>query len=98
MPPVRLPPTTQGPIEAVPCPHCGKANDFRPAQEQQLLDTGSTYVCDSCGRVMQAVGVRNVVMVTVRPTNLPPPGAGTPAAKPATTVGPGVIRRILGKR
>lgn len=58
--------TMSGPIDAVPCPACGKRNDFRKLDEQQLLDTGSDVECDECGRIMQVAAIRMVKAVQVR--------------------------------
>lgn len=97
MPPQRgraLSATTQGPLNQVPCPACGAPNDFTPHHDQQLLDTGSDFNCDKCGRLMQVAGIRQVVLVVVRPSpNAPkPPSSGAPRA-----VGTGVFQRLLGR-
>jgi glutaredoxin len=58
-------PQTVGPIDRVPCPHCGKTNDFRELQGQQLMDTGSGVICDHCKRVMHIAAIRQVTLVAV---------------------------------
>lgn len=59
-------PMISGPINSVPCPHCGHRCDFRTTAETQLLDTGNEYVCDRCQRFMQVIRVTPVTMLTVR--------------------------------
>lgn len=93
----RLPPTTHGPIEQVPCPHCGKPNDLRELDGQQLLDTGHEIICDHCGRLFDIVGIKHIKVVVVRQSNNQPRRA-EPEAQPATTIGSGVLQRLLGKR
>lgn len=100
-------PVITGPVERVTCPHCGKPNDFRPLQEQQLLDTGSTVQCDAkdargntigCGRIMKVVAVRQVLVVAVQASNEPPRGTdGGGNAAPARTIGAKAMRRLLGR-
>jgi hypothetical protein len=91
-----LPPTTNGPIEAVRCPHCGKPNDMRILQQQQLLDTGHDVECDHCNRIMEVVGMRQVTVIVVRKSGRRP-GQAAPAqhARPATTLSPAQTRRLL---
>jgi predicted RNA-binding Zn-ribbon protein involved in translation (DUF1610 family) len=93
----RLPPTTQGSIEQVPCPHCGKPNDLRELESQQLLDTGHEIICDHCGRLFDIVGIKHVKVVVVRASRNQPRRA-EPEAAAATTIGAGVLQRLLGKR
>ena len=64
-------PTRQGPIDRVPCPWCGKPNDFRLLQEQMLLDTGHRCDCDYCHQSMEVAAIRPVVMVAVRQDHKP---------------------------
>jgi hypothetical protein len=90
-------PATSGPIERVPCPCCGAGNDMRGLAEQQLLDTGSDVECDGCHQLMQITAVREVTMVSARPSANRPRGSGPPAAQQATTVAPGVLKRLLGR-
>lgn len=60
------PKAIQGPIDRVPCPHCGRHNDFRQLKGQQLLDTGHCMFCDHCGRSMEVVRIATVELVVVR--------------------------------
>ena len=60
----QLPATVTGPVDRVPCPHCGKSNNFRKVDE--MLEIGNQFGCDHCKRVMQIAGVREVKMVAVR--------------------------------
>jgi hypothetical protein len=95
--------TTNGPINSVACPHCGKRNDFRTLQEEQLLDTGAVVNCDFCQRLQEVVRVQPIVLVTVRKamanaqrTMLPGAGGrGLPPARQATTLTPAQTRRLL---
>ena len=96
-------PTTNGPINAVRCPRCGKTNDFRDMQSQQLLDTGVIVDCDACGGHMEVVAIRPITIVTVRAAQanngvtrvhqprVPPP-------RQATTLSPSQTRKLLGRR
>jgi hypothetical protein len=99
----QLPPTTSGPVHAVTCCHCGKTNDLRPLQEQQVLDTGNAIECDHCHHIFEVANIRPVLVVTVRrpsrqPTNVLAPagggGRGLPARQ-ATTISPAQARRLL---
>jgi NAD-dependent SIR2 family protein deacetylase len=65
----QLPPMVQGPIDRVPCPHCGKPNNFRRVDE--MLENGNIFSCDYCKKQMQICGVKDVRFVAVRK-----PGAG----------------------
>ncbi len=101
-------PVLTGPVERVTCPHCGKHNDFRHLQEQQLLDTGSTVQCDAkdargnvigCGRLMKVVAVRQVLVVAVQASSEAPKGPpGGSNAAPARTIGGKALRRLMGGR
>ena len=87
-------PTTKGPLGAVPCPHCGKTNDFNEVKADNMLDTGETVSCDHCDRLMTIAGIQEITIVTVHPV----PGRAqpaAPAAQPATTLGPQGLRRYL---
>lgn len=53
---------TLGEITAVPCPHCGLANDLRILQEQGLDLAGATMECgdekgNGCGKLSRIQGV-----------------------------------------
>jgi hypothetical protein len=60
--------TTNGPLHAVPCAHCGGAQDMRELDAQQLLERGSSVVCDHCKRKSLIVGIREVKVVVLRQT------------------------------
>ena len=88
------PPWTHGPLERVPCPHCGKANDFRELHSEQLLDTGHTVSCNYCGRMMEVVRMAVITVVAVRQAD----GSAGPVYRgpaQATTIGPQQLRRLL---
>jgi hypothetical protein len=99
------PPTTGGPVNAVRCPHCGRPNDLRELDTQNLLDTGSEIVCGPvdgqpntghCGRLFVVVRIQLIKAVQVAPSNNQA-RRGHPDPQPARTVGPGMLRRLLGK-
>jgi hypothetical protein len=87
-------PQTNGPIDRVPCPHCGKNNDFRELQMQQIMDTGSDVGCDHCERKMRIAAIRTVTFVAV--VQLLPGGALPQPAAPARGVVGGVRRFLKG--
>lgn len=60
----QLPPVTSGPVNAVPCPNCGKPNSF--AGHHEMIDTGHVFDCDHCKQPMQICGVRSVKIISVR--------------------------------
>lgn len=92
-PPPRQAPWSHGAVERVPCCHCGKPNDFRELQNQQLLDTGHRVDCGHCGRVMEVAAIRQVTVVAVRPWDSV--AAAQRGAAQATTIGPGALQRLL---
>lgn len=103
--PAAPPPTTNGPVHAVACPHCGRPNDLRELENQNLLDTGSEIVCGPvdgqpntghCGRVFVVTRIQMIKAVQVAPLNTQA-RRGQPAPQPARTVGPGGLRKLLGK-
>jgi hypothetical protein len=74
--PRQQPPCTRGTVDRVPCPHCGRHNDFRELDGQQLLDTGHKVICrgenqgEGCGQIMEVVAIQVVKVVAVRPIRL----------------------------
>lgn len=90
----QIPPVVSGPINRVPCPHCGKPNDFRELQQQQLLDTGHSVDCDHCGGMMVVAAVQPITMITVRKSNQRPK-AGIAAPAQARTLSPAQAQRLL---
>lgn len=101
----QTPPSTNGPVHAVHCPHCGRPNDLRELDSQNLLDTGSEIVCSPvegqrntghCGRVFIVTRIQMIKAIQVVPSNRQP-RQGAPAAQPARTVAPGFLQRLLGK-
>jgi len=87
-------PGVTGPIDRVPCPHCGKPNDFRDLSSQQLLDTGHRLFCDSCGNSMEIAAIRTMTFLLVRPLR---GGGARPIAGPhdARTISPAQLQRLL---
>lgn len=63
-PPPRLPPTTQGPVNACPCPNCGKPNNLNGFNE--MLDQNPVMSCDHCRQPFQVVGTREIKVVYLR--------------------------------
>lgn len=55
-----------GAVHAVPCPHCGKANDFRPIRDQMLLVEEAQFDCDYCGMCMEFMGSQSIQVIRVR--------------------------------
>jgi len=93
--------TRTGAIDKVPCPHCGKPNNFRHLQDQQLLDTGNTASCDHCGGNMKILRILPVTMITVSKAEQSSINRGA-AAQPqptqqARTIGPGALQKLLGR-
>lgn len=96
-------PTTNGPIHSVRCPHCGKGNDFRDMQSQQLLDTGAVVECDFCKRFQVVVGVKPITVITVRQASQQEiagatranPGQNLPPPRRPTTLSPAATRKLL---
>lgn len=94
--------SVRGPIDRVPCPHCGKPNDFRVLQDQQLLDTGHQVFCDHCGYSCEVTQISHLTLVAVRKD----PSGKRRAAGPRRQVAqgqqrqvgkPGFFQRLLGK-
>lgn len=63
-----------GEWDRVPCPHCGKANDFRGTEEllfNQWTGMAATkeemvFDCDECKNRMQVVRCVRTVVISVR--------------------------------
>lgn len=94
-PPPPQRPTVTGSVERMPCPHCGKPNDFRELDNQQCLDTGHKMSCDHCHRKMEITAIRVVKFVQARPINdgiVMRPSLG-PAE--ATTISQSQLRNLL---
>jgi hypothetical protein len=55
-----------GPIDRVPCPHCGETGDYRAIRDtMRTFESGSYVSCDRCLRVMKVVAVQQVTVVKV---------------------------------
>lgn len=91
---------TQGTVDRVPCPHCGRPNDFRELDMQQLLDTGHEVTCrgensgDGCGRLMVVAAIKILKVVAVKPSKGTAPRAQRPAGE-ARTMSPAQLQRYL---
>jgi len=77
---------TSGLIHAVPCPHCGKNNDFREIKNQHLLETGSKFSCDHCQRMYIVTLCQPTTLVGLRQVEGKRPAQQT--AKPGTAISP----------
>lgn len=78
--------STQGPIEKVPCPWCGKENDCRVLADgeagedrvsgwgSQGLEQGATIDCDHCGRFSKVIGMRKITIIRLQPCRPPQRG------------------------
>lgn len=87
-------PLAVGKIHAVPCPYCGKAQDLRELQSQQLLDTGHGVVCDMCHRRSEVAAIQTTTVVGLRPASgAPVLPVGSP--RQATTISPQQAQRLL---
>ena len=54
------PKTVQGPINAVPCSHCGLPQNYG---ELEFVDRGMSVECDDCGKPSEVVDIRKMVVV-----------------------------------
>lgn len=88
------PPSCVGTVDRMPCPHCGKANDFRELDAQQLLDTGHQMSCTFCGRMMVISAIRVVKYMQAQPLRGVPVAPALGAAE-ATTISPAQLQRLL---
>lgn len=83
-----------GPIHGVPCPWCGRPNDFKVVQEEigASLEAGLKASCDHCRHFIIVTKVVPVVVVEVRqskdtslapapPAPGPQPGRSAPIIK-----------------
>lgn len=57
---------TGGRVNAVKCPYCGNANDFRGLQKDNLIDKHSEFDCDHCHHIFQIVNIETVTILSVR--------------------------------
>lgn len=67
-----MPKRTHGPVDDVPCPHCGAPNDLRGLAKDRPLDVGHQIQCTSesdpashCRRVFIVTAIRDVTVVSV---------------------------------
>lgn len=58
--------TTNGPLHAVPCAHCGTPQDLRALDEQKLVENGAGISCDRCNRISEVVGIKNIKLIVMR--------------------------------
>lgn len=58
------PATVQGPINRVPCAHCGQDMDLTDLAEE--LGHGVSVECDECGKQSEIVDIRKVIVVRQR--------------------------------
>lgn len=63
-----------GRVESVPCPHCGKGNDFREVIDMlaaagsvgAAAESGQQVTCDHCDKNMEVVNIVKTTLVSVR--------------------------------
>lgn len=64
--------STQGPLHAVPCPHCQQKLDFRAHADSEMggagwgdqgLERGATIECEHCSRKSKILDVQKVIMI-----------------------------------
>jgi hypothetical protein len=73
--PPQGPQVTQGPIDRVPCPWCGRALDFRAHADSDggsagwgsTLETGASADCDHCGRTSKIVASEKIHVIRLAP-------------------------------
>lgn len=89
--------THAGPVDKVPCPHCGQGNDFTEiVSDLKLAEEDSLVECDHCGRMMQVTSIVTMTTVSVVRSNQRPPHRD-PEPTAATTVDHGALQRMLGR-
>jgi endogenous inhibitor of DNA gyrase (YacG/DUF329 family) len=54
------PVTLQGPVDAVPCSHCGTPQNYG---ELEQLVRGMDVECDHCGKISEVIDIRKVIVV-----------------------------------
>jgi len=67
-------PEIKGPVHAVPCPRCGKPNDFRELAENlkqssslgDMAEKGQIVTCDFCDQNMEVAGIFTTTIISVR--------------------------------
>lgn len=84
-------PSVNGPIDRVPCPHCGKAMDLRDLRDQNVLDTGHHLLCDHCQRWSEICAIQIVTFVAVRKLDARTQQGGGAAR----TLSPRQVQRLL---
>jgi phage terminase large subunit GpA-like protein len=63
---------TRGTLQAVPCPHCNKANCFKGDEFGEdvavtgLIEKGTVLLCDHCHRKMVIAQVMPVTMIWLK--------------------------------
>lgn len=55
------PATVNGPVNRVPCAHCGQPMDLTELVEE--IDRGVSLECDHCSKNSEVVDIRKVVVV-----------------------------------
>lgn len=102
MPPQGPAPQTNGPIHKVPCPHCGKPQDFRElnTQEGTTIYPGTECFCDDCGWGIVIAGVQKVTVLSLTPTNKRDPqwkaGGHQQGQQQRQVRQPSLVQRLLG--
>jgi hypothetical protein len=92
-----------GPIHAVPCPWCGKANNCKNLSEaiKQSMEAGTSYYCDHCRHLVVITKVIPVTVVEVRQSRdaaLDPGPQASAAATPVRGVPTSVLQALQRRR
>lgn len=96
-----LPRQVSGPLDRVPCPHCGTKNDLRELHSEQLLDTANIIDCNNCRRLFFVTNIVPVLHIVVRVATAADMGQGVTRSRsaapvaPARTLSPAQAQRLL---
>lgn len=91
---------THGPIHKVPCPHCGKPNDFREllTQGDSTIFPNTEVFCDHCGFMMIVKNVQKITVLYVVPGATRDPQWQQGGKQPLQRqVQPTMMQRLLGR-
>lgn len=62
--------TVNGPVNAVPCAHCGKPQNYAEIEAERAeenlnpeIPKGAKIECDDCGKLSEVVNIKRIVIV-----------------------------------